>query len=134
MSAGCSAIRFSSGSLPGLRMGLIGGLIISPTPAPVNKSRRRKRLHQTASLCEFGKAPKQRFDESLATLNTLSTKLAAGPVVLCLTWIYKGHHVLALSCSPTDPKTVSIYDPNFPNLICTLYRDGYHDTSFETWK
>ena len=47
--------------------------------------------------------------------------LARGtPVPLCTVASGKGHHVLAIACSPTRPMNISIYDPNVPHRTGTI--------------
>lgn len=42
------------------------------------------------------------------------------PVPLCTVASGKGHHVLAIACSPTRPMNITIYDPNVPNRTGTI--------------
>lgn len=64
--------------------------------------------------------------------------LARGtPVPLCTVASGKGHHVLAIACSPTRPMNISIYDPNVPHRTGTVtqiasnsYRNSLSSTAW----
>lgn len=63
----------------------------------------------------------QNLKESMPKVAELEAKIASGrPVVLCLTGISKGHHVLAIGCTSGPNPEIRFYDPNFQHTVSRL--------------
>jgi hypothetical protein len=43
-----------------------------------------------------------------------------GPTIICLTGIAKGHHVVAIGCTPGAFPEIQMYDSNFPTMVSKL--------------
>lgn len=94
-------------------------------------------------FAEYEKLPKVRAEESVQVHQDLVGLLNGSglPMPLCLTHLWKGHHVLAIAAAMSDVPGIVIYDPNYPDKLCGLRRTGQvgsasgwkHDVSGETW-
>lgn len=80
--------------------------------------------------------------QSIPKVPQLDALLAGqGPAIMCLTGIAKGHHVIAIGCTPGPLPEIQLYDPNFPDRVSKLkltqvsptFQRWHHSVSGETW-